>query len=108
MPSFLKGLQSAHHSSSARGLQGELQTTKKTKIESDLALAQENLYSLETPHKGLIEENELNAQRLADKKPAMIQLEARLVTQAALFKDLMGHLVYVEKQAINTWTQRSV
>ena len=27
----------------------------------------------------------------------MIQLEARLETQAALFKDLKGHLAYVEK-----------
>lgn len=100
---------------SARGLEGELQTTtakvndltaKQTKIESDLALAQENLQSLETTHKELIEEYERNAQRLADKESAMIQLEARLETQAALFKDLKGHLAYVEKQAVNTKTER--
>ena len=93
---------------SARSLQGELQTTttkvndltaKQTKIDSDLALAQENLRSLETTHKELIEEYEQTAQRLVDKESAMIQLEARLETQAALFKDLKGHLAYVEKQA---------
>lgn len=94
----------------ARDLQGELRTTtaqvndlatKQTKIESDLALAQENYRSLETTHAELIEEYELNAQRLADKESAMIQLEARLETQAALFKDLKGHLGFLEKQVVS-------
>jgi tRNA C32,U32 (ribose-2'-O)-methylase TrmJ len=62
-------------------------------------LAQKNYRSLEIKHAELIKEYELNAQRLAEKESAMIQLEARLETQAALFKDLKGHLAYVEKQA---------
>lgn len=94
---------------SVSSLQGELRTTtakvndltaKQAKIESDLALAQDNYRSLETTHAELIKEYELNAQRLADKETAMIQLEARLVTQDALFKDLKGHLAYAEKQAV--------
>jgi chromosome segregation ATPase len=101
----------------ARDLQGELRTTtarvndlvtKQTKTESDLALAQENYRSLEIKHTELIKEYELNEERLADKESAMIQLKARLETQAALFKDLKGHLAYVEEQATITKTKRPV
>jgi chromosome segregation ATPase len=94
----------------ARDLQGELRTTtskvndlatKQTKIESDLILAKENYRSLETTHAELIEEYELNAQRLAEKESLMIQLEARIETQDVLYKDLKGHLAYVEKQTVS-------
>jgi chromosome segregation ATPase len=94
-------LKESHRESS--NLKHELQTTsaslsdlivKQAKLESDLSQMHEKYNSLQIGHSELLEQYDATLQRLDDKESAIVQLEVRIETQAALFKDIKESIVY--------------